>query len=136
MTQPPDDMFGDMTEWWRTVGANVRSLRDQLNLTQDALADALGYSRSRLASIETGAQGPGITFLLAAADFFKVSMDRLISRVPPPGGPYPVHLVDDPGEIRWLNFYRNLSHEDRVAVLRILRIEGERRLHKDTRNRA
>lgn len=57
----------------------MRNLRKQRNITQVEAAVAIGTSRSNLTKIETGEYLPGREVLMAAADFYGVSLDWLTS---------------------------------------------------------
>lgn len=114
-----------MTDW-RAVGRRVKSLRESNKLTQDVLADALGYSRGTLGELERGTDRAGISLVVALADYFKVPVDWLLGRDIPVGGPLVGQFVDDPDELAWLTFWRRLTREKRIAVFDLLRVERER----------
>lgn len=57
-----------------------RSLRRDHNLTQQALADRLGTSKSSVNMYERGEREPGFKTLEAIADFFNVDMDYLLGK--------------------------------------------------------
>ncbi len=59
-------------------GSNLKTLRKQKKYSQEVLADALGIKRSTLSAYETGNAEPGIKVLLRIADFFKISLDRIL----------------------------------------------------------
>ncbi|SIQ54130.1 HD domain-containing phosphohydrolase [Halanaerobium kushneri] len=56
----------------------LRTLRKEMNLTQDKLATKLNYSRSTIAQYERGVRTPSNNFLIEVANFFEVSMDYLM----------------------------------------------------------
>lgn len=58
----------------------LRNLRTQRNLTQDALANKLGTSKSAISMYENGNREPDFETLEAIADFFNVDMDFLLGR--------------------------------------------------------
>lgn len=58
----------------------LRNLRTQRNLTQDALANRLGTSKSAISMYENGNREPDFETLEAIADFFNVDMDFLLGR--------------------------------------------------------
>ena len=49
--------------------------------------EAVGLSHKAISTIESGARSTTIEKLIALADFFGVTMDYLIGREPPSGGP-------------------------------------------------
>jgi transcriptional regulator with XRE-family HTH domain len=59
--RPEIDPLHDRT---RLLGADLRSRRRTAGLTQQALADRIGYDRSYLSQVETGAQIPAEQFIL------------------------------------------------------------------------
>lgn len=60
-----------------TLGQKIKRLRKNKNLSQVAVADAIGITRPFLTGIETGREAPGRNTLIAIANFFDVSIDWL-----------------------------------------------------------
>ncbi len=60
-------------------GEKLQGLRKQKGLTQEELAKALFVSRTAVSKWESGRGLPGIDSLKAMAEFFSVSVDRLLS---------------------------------------------------------
>jgi DNA-binding XRE family transcriptional regulator len=48
----------DEAAWWRSLGAIVRESRREHGITQGAMAETLGLSRSSIANMEAGRQHP------------------------------------------------------------------------------
>jgi transcriptional regulator with XRE-family HTH domain len=63
MAAGPSDM-GSVQERARRLGADLRRRRLAVGLTQQALAARIGYDRSYLSQVETGAQVPAEQFIL------------------------------------------------------------------------
>lgn len=59
-------------------GKNLKSLRNERNLTQENVADILGVSFQSVSKWERGESYPDITILPVIASFFKVSVDDLL----------------------------------------------------------
>ena len=57
-----------------------RKLRTSSNLTQSALAEKIGISRSTIGMYETGAREPDFETLEKIADYFNVDIDFLLGR--------------------------------------------------------
>ena len=57
-----------------------RKLRTSSNLTQNAIAERLGISRSTIGMYETGAREPDYETLEKIADYFNVDTDFLLGR--------------------------------------------------------
>lgn len=65
----------------KRFGQRVKHLRQQRKLTQIELADALGFSRSYLAEVETGKRNPSLDNVKAIADGLRVSMSKLFDKL-------------------------------------------------------
>lgn len=59
------------------LGAKIRALRKQKNISQEVLAEYLGVSFQAVSKWETEAAMPDVTFIPAIASFFGVSTDEL-----------------------------------------------------------
>jgi len=57
---------------------NLKVLRKRRRLSQEALADALELTRSTLSAYENESAEPNVSTLLRIANFFKISIDRLL----------------------------------------------------------
>jgi len=55
----------------------LKELREDLNLTQDALAKATGYSQSAIAFWEKGVKKPNFYAIIKLAEYFEVTTDYL-----------------------------------------------------------
>lgn len=60
------------------IGAIIKKLRTENNITQDALATAIGVTPKAISRWELEGGYPDIELLPALADFFSVSVDELI----------------------------------------------------------
>ena len=65
----------------------VYELRKKSGLSQKELGEAVGLSHKAISIIESGARSTSIEKLIALADFFGVTIDYLLGREPPSGGP-------------------------------------------------
>lgn len=61
------------------LSENIRYLRGELNLSQQALADSLKLTRGRYAKYEDGANEPPIDVLISMSKYFKISLDLLLT---------------------------------------------------------
>ena len=61
------------------INSNIRYLRKQKGLTQDAFANEIGVTRSVIGAYEEGRAEPKIRTMQAMADYFGISMDQLIN---------------------------------------------------------
>ena len=63
-------------------GRRIKTLREtNQGLSQEALALAVGYSRSAIANLETGRLDPVLGRAFALADYFNISLAELVSGV-------------------------------------------------------
>lgn len=63
------------------IGETIKELRLERNLSQAALAKAIGVSQKAIDYWERGMNEPKASYILALADFFDVSCDELLGRV-------------------------------------------------------
>ena len=63
------------------VGELIRGLREDRDLKQQDVADAIRVSRQAYASYETGASAPPIEVLIALAEYYQVSVDYLVGLI-------------------------------------------------------
>ena len=61
-----------------TIGATIRQLRQEQDVTQEQLAEALGITSRAVSQWETDRTAPDISQLPALANFFDVTTDRLL----------------------------------------------------------
>jgi len=84
------------------IGENIKKLRFQKKLTQEALADFIGVSFQSVSRWERGESYPDITILPEIAGFFRVSVDELLG----------VNRAENEAEIiKELEAYDNLTDE-------------------------
>lgn len=69
------------------LGASIRALRTDLNLTLEALAEKSGVSRAMLSDIERGAKSPTIRVLAGIASALDCPVSQLLGEAAP--GPQP-----------------------------------------------
>jgi len=62
------------------LGKNLKFLRKRKGMNQDALAEALGITRNKIASYETQRVEPKLSLLLKMSSFFGITIKDLISR--------------------------------------------------------
>ena len=108
-------------------------LREQLYVTQKAVADYIGLSRQAYAHYEFGDRYPDLKTLCKLADFFGVSVDYLLGRetcnlaLSPPPSEYQRIYESQPRETQEniLEFMKVFSKASIKTQLKILgRVEG------------
>jgi transcriptional regulator with XRE-family HTH domain len=63
------------------LGPSLRSLREEKRLTQDAMAQRSGISRSTLSRLESNRSVPDIETLIRVANSLEVPLPRLLTKV-------------------------------------------------------
>lgn len=63
----------------KTIGRNLKALREANKFTQERIADYLGVKRSAYANYESGDREAPITILEKACDLFGCSLEMLFS---------------------------------------------------------
>lgn len=96
----------------------MRNLRKERNMTQVEAAVAIGTSRSNLTKIETGEYLPGREVLVAAAEFYGVSLDWLTSG--DSASTKRFAIAENEKEALLLYAYRSLPAEEAEPLLAML----------------
>lgn len=60
-------------------GKKIKNMREDLNLTQFALAEKVGISQNFLGDIERGLKLPSVETLIKLSNVLKISLDSLFS---------------------------------------------------------
>jgi transcriptional regulator with XRE-family HTH domain len=69
-------------EEWTVLGDAVRTLRDELDISQKVLADKVGITDAHVSNIEQGKQkNVGLDVLRGFAKFFRLTVDELLADV-------------------------------------------------------
>ena len=64
-----------------SFGNKLKKLRQDNNLTQNALAKAIGVSQKSIDFWEKGVNEPKLTYLIRLANYFSVSIDFLVGKI-------------------------------------------------------
>lgn len=62
------------------LSVNLRRLRADSGLSQNAMAEAIGCTQSALSMWENGTRSPSVDAVVKIADHFDVSVDHLLGR--------------------------------------------------------
>lgn len=62
-----------------TFGERLRNEREKLHISQGRLSETLGFSRNYINQLESGNCSPSINSLIYLANYFKVSIDYLLT---------------------------------------------------------
>ena len=73
----------------------IKDLREDMDLRQSDLAEATGIDQRTISNYETGKTKPDSDALIKLADFFNVSIDYLVGRIPfnTPSDPNRIKLI-------------------------------------------
>lgn len=96
-----------------TFGKRLKELREIHSLSQDALAQKLHISRSRIGMYEQGRRQPDFEMLEAIADTFNVDMDYLVNES--------IDIENRKRALELYSLYKNSSPEIRSAVELLLK---------------
>ena len=66
---------------YASIGHNSRKRRDEIGITQEALAEMVELSTSYMGAIERGEKLPKLTVFIRIANALEISADRLLSGV-------------------------------------------------------
>ena len=62
----------------KEIGKRIQNLRNLKGLTQQELADEIGYTLSMVGKVESGARIPAIDMFVVLAEYFCVSLDFIV----------------------------------------------------------
>ena len=95
---------------------NIKTIREQQNLTQKDCADIFGVTLRAWQTYEQGISDPKYDVLCKIADYFKVTLDYLLGRETAPVNPY-AYLPADAKEQEAVEKFLSLSEDTRKAIL-------------------
>lgn len=103
-----------------TFKNRIKELRTERDLTQQALADALGISKQAISAYEQGNRKPNFEIADALAEFFGVSIGYLSGSLDE-RGEYPAAHPATPTEMaerdfRILHKFRSLTSRDQAII--------------------
>jgi len=96
-----------------TFGKRLKELRELSGLSQEALAQKLHISRSRIGMYEQGRRQPDFEMLEAIADTFNVNMDYLLNES--------TDIESHKKAIEFYSLYKSATPEIQSAVELLLR---------------
>ncbi len=62
------------------IGETIKTLREEAQLSQDDLAKLIDTSQQSISRWENNVAEPSISFCVALADYFQISLDTLVGR--------------------------------------------------------
>ncbi len=103
--------------------SNLKALREDHNLTQQNIADAINVSRSSYAYYESGTHFPSLETVSALAAMFNVSIDQLVNSDFVLRSPKPHYKTIQ------LQHFDELSEDERSLIIRY-RVMSEEKKQK------
>lgn len=97
------------------LGSRVKSLREGMNMTQQALGNIVNLHGSNIGRIENGKVFPTSDVLLKISIYFGVSCDWLLT-----GENTNIHICDNADEINFIDLYRKLSTKDKADIQELM----------------
>jgi Predicted transcriptional regulators len=103
-----------------TFGTKLRSLREDMNLSQQIVADNLKCSRKVLSNYELDKREPDFDILVKICDFFNVSIDFLLGRTA--NAKYYKEMSIDQQTDKLLSYFTKLPEEYKNDVIRYAKL--------------
>lgn len=114
------------------IGDRIKYIRKKNNITQKEVTDAIGLGRSTLSDIENSKNAPSYETILALSDFFKVSIEWLLTGQDSNNGTD--HILS-PDEQHLISLYKKLSTTNKARIIERIEtmleiVENEEILYK------
>ncbi|MFU0825977.1 MAG: HTH cro/C1-type domain-containing protein [Lachnoclostridium sp.] len=113
-----------------SFGSNLEKLRKERKISQSKLGNALGITQQMISSYEKNISSPNIETLIKIADYFQISIDRLVGHTVKSEAPLSYKVQFD-------QLFDSFSPEDKERCILILKallldreMEGEKLLKK------
>ncbi len=97
-----------------SFGSNLEKLRKECKISQSKLGSALGITQQMISSYEKDISSPNIETLIKIADFFEISIDRLVGHIVKSENP-------ESQKIQFDHLFDSFSFEDKERCLFILK---------------
>jgi transcriptional regulator with XRE-family HTH domain len=115
-----------------SFGSNLEKFRKERKISQSKLGNALGITQQMISSYEKDISSPNIETLIKIADFFEISIDRLVAHIVKSENPLSHKVQFD-------QLFDSFSGEDKercILILKALLLDretvGEKQLKKKT----
>lgn len=114
------------------IGKNIKKIREEKGLTQQAIADLIAMHRSNYSRVETGDRDLSIEAIGKIAKFFNMSIDDLVNFE----GEIPNEVTfDDKNTIEQMQLIQQLDEEDKTTVFKIVETMLTKKKFKDFFNK-
>lgn len=98
-----------------SLGSRVKSLRESMNMTQQALGDIVKLHGSNIGRIENGKVFPTSDVILKMSIYFGVSCDWLLT-----GKNANPQICDNADELSFIHLYKKLSSKDKADIQELM----------------
>lgn len=110
------------------IGKNIKKIREEKGLTQQAIADLIAMHRSNYSRVETGDRDLSIEAVGKIAKYFNMSIDDLVNFE----GEIPNEVTfEDKNTIEQLQLIQQLDEEDKSTVFKIVETMLTKKKFKD-----
>jgi transcriptional regulator with XRE-family HTH domain len=106
---------------------NIKSLRIERGLNQQTVADYLGITQQAYANYERGSRQPDPDTLMRLADFFGVSVDELLGRVPTTDTSSPLDAELEGIDFALYGEVKELTDDEKEDVLKFIQFTKSKR---------
>lgn len=114
------------------IGKNIKKIREEKGLTQQAIADLIAMHRSNYSRVETGDRDLSIEAVGKVAKFFNMTIDDLVNFE----GEIPNEVTfDDKNTIEQMQLIQQLDEDDRTTVFKIVETMLTKKKFKDFFNK-
>lgn len=114
------------------IGKNIKKIREEKGLTQQAIADLIAMHRSNYSRVETGDRELSIEAIGKIAKFFNMSIDDLVNFE----GEIPNEVTfEDKNTIEQMQLIQQLDDEDKSTVFKIVETMLTKKKFKDFFNK-
>ena len=114
------------------IGKNIKRIREEKGLTQQAIADLIAMHRSNYSRVETGDRDLSIEAIGKIAKFFNMSIDDLVNFE----GEIPNEVTfEDKNTIEQMQLIQQLDEEDKTTVFKIVETMLTKKKFKDFFNK-
>lgn len=114
------------------IGKNIKKIREEKGLTQQAIADLIAMHRSNYSRVETGDRDLSIEAVGKIAKFFNMTIDDLVNFE----GDIPNEVTfEDKNTIEQMQLIQQLDEEDKTTVFKIVETMLTKKKFKDFFNK-
>lgn len=99
----------------KSIGQKIKSRREQLNLTQPALAKKIGVQKQRIRELEDTSKRPSAEMLLKISEALQASMLYFLTDC----------KLDDSNEEVLLTKFRKLDKKDKKLAIGVVKLLAE-----------